>query len=132
MVTDKSLKDYAKEAKHRLKNSFWKDYKSKIDSEISVALAEGVSVSKVKKYYQNKATVTIRGVKDEDEAFYIKVKDLLKTYGEVSDAIGRLTDKEYFETLSYEQKQRYTLEISNKYVKAKERYYKELQFEKTV
>ena len=52
--------------------------------------------------------------------------------GEVSDALGRLTDKEYFNSLSYEQKQRYTLELSAKYVKAKERYYKELQFEKTV
>ena len=37
---------------------------------------------------------------------------------------------EYFNTLNYEQKQRYTLELSNKYLKAKERFYKEMQFEK--
>ena len=132
MSADKSLKTYAKEAKMRLKNSFWQDYKNKIDSEISVALADGVAVSRVKEYYQTKATVTIRGVKSDDEEFYLKVKELLKNYGEVSDAIGRLTDKDYFNTLSYEQKQRYTLDISNKYIKAKERYYKELQFEKTI
>ncbi len=129
---EKSLKTYAKEAKQRFKNSFWQDYKSKVDSEISVALADGVDVSKVKEYYQNKASVTIKGVKSDDEEFYLKVKNLLNEYGEVSDAIGRLTDKEYFNTLSYEQKQRYTLELSQKYIKAKERYYKELQFEKTV
>ncbi len=129
---EKSLKVYAKEAKMRLKNSFWQNYKNKIDSEISVALADGVSVSKVKEYYQNKVAVTIRGVESNDEEFYLKVKALLNTYGEVSDALGRLTDKDYYNTLSYEQKQRYNLELSNKYVKAKERYYKELQFEKTI
>lgn len=129
---EKSLKSYAKEAKLRFKNSFWQDYKSKVDSEISVALADGVDVSKVKEYYQNKASVTIKGVKSDDEEFYLKVKNLLIELGEVSDAIGRLTDKKYFETLTYEQKQRYTLELSQKYIKAKERYYKEIQFEKTI
>ncbi len=129
---EKSLKVYAKEAKLRLKSSFWQNYKSKVNNEISIALADGVAVSKVKEYYQNKATVTIRGVESNDEAFYQKVKELLNTYGEVSDALGRLTDKEYYNTLSYEQKQRYNLELSNKYVKAKERYYRELQFEKTI
>ena len=129
---EKSLKTYAKEAKMRFKNSFWQDYKSKVDSEISVALADGVAVSKVKEYYQNKASVTIKGVKSDDEEFYLKVKNLLNEFGEVSDAIGRLTDKEYFDGLSYEQRQRYTLELSQKYIKAKERYYKELQFEKTI
>ena len=129
---DKSLKSYAKEAKKRFKNSFWQDYKSKVDSEVSVALADGADVSIVVKYYQNKASVTIKGVKPNDEEFYLKVKKLLSEFGEVSDAIGRLTDKEYFDTLSYEQKQRYTLELSQKYIKAKERYYKEIQFEKTI
>ena len=129
---EKSLKTYAKEAKLRFKNSFWQDYKSKVDSEISVALADGVAVSKVKEYYQNKASVTIKGVKSDDEEFYLKVKNLLNEFGEVSDAIGRLTDKEYFNSLSYEQKQRYTLELSQKYIKAKDRYYQELKFEKTI
>jgi hypothetical protein len=43
----------------------------------------------------------------------------------VSDAIGRLTDREYFETLNYEEKQRYTLELSSRYLKAVEKYRKE-------
>lgn len=131
MCSEKSLKDYAKEAKRRLKSSFWQDYKSKVDSEISIAEADGVSVSKVKEYYQTKVNFTLKASKD-DEDFYLKVKNLLIEYGEVSDAIGRLTDKEYFNSLSYEQKQRYTLELSNKYIKAKERYYKEIQFEKSI
>ena len=59
------------------------------------------------------------------EEFYIKVKKLLDEEGEVSNAIGRLTDKEYFETLDYNEKQRYTLNLSEKYVQAIERYHKE-------
>ena len=51
--------------------------------------------------------------------------ELLDEEGEVANAIGRLTDKEYYSTLSYEEKQRYTLELSNKYLIAVERYRKE-------
>ena len=131
MSAEKSLKDYAKDAKRRLKNSFWENYKSKIDTEVTLAEKDGVSVSKVKEYYLQKASITVRGATNDDEEFYLKVKNILSTVGEVSDAIGRLTDKDYFNTLSYEQKQRYTLELSSKYVKAKDRYYKELKYEKT-
>ena len=46
-------------------------------------------------------------------------------YGETSDAIGRLTDREYFNTLSYEERQRYTMELSGKYLAALEKYRKE-------
>lgn len=129
MNDTKSLKQYAKEAKLRLKSSFWQDYKSKVEDEIILAERDGLSVSKVKQYYQNKATIKVRGTNLKEEEFYLKVKEILSKYGEVSDALGRLTDKEYFNTLTYEQKQRYLLELSTKYVKAKERYFKELQFE---
>ena len=56
---------------------------------------------------------------------YLKVKALLDTEGEVSDAIGRLTDREYYSSLSYEEKQRYTLRLSNRYLQALEKYRKE-------
>ncbi len=132
IVADKSLKEYAKDAKRRLKSSFWQDYKTKVNNEVTKAEELGESTSKVVEYYQSKVSITVKGVRADEEEFYLKVKNLLSTYGEVSDAIGRLTDKEYFDSLSYDQKQRYTLELSAKYIKAKERYYKELQFEKTV
>lgn len=131
MQGDKSIKEYAKEAKKRLKSSFWQEYKNNLKNGVIKAEEDGTSPSKVVEYYQSKASVTVRGIKSGDEEFYLKVKDLLLTVGEVSDAIGRLTNKEYFNTLSYEQKQRYTLELSTKYVKAKERFYKELEYEKS-
>ena len=132
MDSAKTLKDYAKEAKKRLKSSFWQDYKSKVKVESSKAEEEGGNKSKVVEYYQSKAAVTIRGVNSEDEKFYQDVKSILIKYGDVSDALGRLTDKDKFNSLSYDAKQRYMLELSEKYRKAKERFYKEIQFEKTV
>ena len=131
-MENKSLKSYAREAKMRLKRGFWQNYKETVESKMENCSDDEVERSKVQEYYQTKVAETIRGVKQEDEAFYQKVKKLLDEYGEVSDALGRLTDKEYFNTLSYEQKQRYSLDLSAKYVKAKQRYYKEREFEKTV
>ena len=132
MDGNKSLKQYAKEAKKRLKSSFWQDYKCNVQSGIDKAEEEGTSKSKVVQYYQTKAKFTICGVKTEDEEFYQSVKRLLLTVGDVSDAIGRLTDKEKFNSLSYDARQRYLLELSNKYLKAKERFYKEIKFENTI
>lgn len=54
---------------------------------------------------------------------------MLDECGEVSDAIGRLTDKAYYATLSYAEKQRYNLELSAKYLAALERYRKEKELE---
>ena len=129
---NKSLKEYAKEAKKRMKSSFWQDYKTCVETSLEKADSEGTSKSKVVEYYQSKAAVSIRGVKTEDEEFYNRVKELLLKYGDVSDAIGRLTDKELFSTLSYDARQRYLLELSNKYLKAKERFYKEAKFENSI
>ena len=131
MNAQKSLKSYAKDAKKRLKSNFWQEYKQNLNEKLSSTdIVSESEKSRVYNYFQSKVVSSVRGASDTaTEEFYKKVKALLDTFGDVSDAIGRLTDKEYFSTLSYEQKQRYTLELSQKYLKAKERYYKEKQFE---
>ena len=121
----KSLKQYCKEAKKRLKQGFWQKYHKNLDDQLVRAKESGISQSKVKEYYSCKISEDIKNTKDEFEAFYQKVKVMLDAEGEVSNAIGRLTDKEYFDTLSYEEKQRYTLSLSEKYLQAVERYHKE-------
>lgn len=118
----KTLKQYCKEAKNRLKNGFWQNYQHDLNEELKKAEMQGISTSKVKEYYYQKVSGDIKNVKTDVEEFYLKVKRLLDTEGEVSNAIGRLTDKEVFDKLSYEEKQRYTLELSEKYIKAVERY----------
>ncbi len=125
MEKQKTLKEYAKEAKKRLKSGFWKEYHDNLYIEIKRAEEEGISTSKVKEYYSQKVIESFKNNDKSDEEFYLKVKKILDEEGEVSNAIGRLTDEEEYNKLSYEEKQRYTLTLSEKYIKAVERYKKE-------
>ena len=121
----KSLKQYCREAKKRLKQGFWQNYQRNLDSEIERAERSGVAVSKVKEYYATKVSESIRRTDLDGEEFYQKVKKLLLEEGEVHNAIGRLTDTEYYNSLSYEEQQTYNLRLSERYLQAVERFKKE-------
>lgn len=117
------LKVMAKQAKKRLSTDFWKQCKEDVDVAAMQAEKSGKNANRVKSHLYGKVRSAIRG-ETEDE-FYKKVKLLLDEHGETSDAIGRLTDRTYFDNLSYEEKQRYTMELSTKYLAALEKYRKE-------
>ncbi|MCM1438115.1 MAG: hypothetical protein NC131_02730 [Roseburia sp.] len=114
------LKAMAKQAKKRLGNDFWKKCKEDFDATAKLAEKNGKSAVKVKSRMYDRVKSVIRG--EERDEFYLKVKKLLDEHGEVSDALGRLTDREYYASLSYEEKQRYTMELSAKYLAALEKY----------
>ena len=121
----KTLKQYCKEAKIRLKSGFWQNYQKDLNEGIERAEKAGISTSKVKEYYAERVTENIKNRTLEKEEFYQKVKKLLLEEGELPNAIGRLTDTEYYNTLNYEEKQRYILSLSEKYLQAVERFRKE-------
>lgn len=118
-----TVKSLARKAKKRMKSDFWDKCKTDLAEGAVIAKNKGLNEEKVKKYIGEKVQNHIKGEKDDE--FYLKVKQLLDAEGEVSDAIGRLTDAEYYQTLSYEEKQRYNLDLSNRYLKALEKYRKE-------
>ena len=124
---EKSLKAEARRAKSRLKSGFWAERKEELQTQKQLAREQGVNESKAGRFFKSQVEAQIEG-KKEDE-FYLKVKEILLSEGEVSNAIGRLTDKEYYETLSYEEKQRYTLTLSEKYLRALEKFRAECEFE---
>ena len=103
----KSLKQYCKEAKKRLKGGFWQSYQKNLTENIERAEKAGISTSKVKQYYTERVIENIKNRDDEKEEFYNRVKKLLLEEGEVHNAIGRLTDEKLFNSLSYDEKQRY-------------------------
>lgn len=125
METQKSVKQYAREAKMRLKHGFWQNYHKNLEDEIEKAKQVGVAESKVIDFYETKVKENIKTTAKSEEMFYKKVKKLLDEEGEVSNALGYLTEKEVYDELSYEEKQRYSLELSERYLKAVERYKKE-------
>ena len=117
------IKNMARAAKQRLKNNFWEDCKRNLDAGAYQAREQGLNEVKVKSTLHGRVKSEIKGEKQDE--FYLKVKRLLEEEGEVSDALGRLTDRVYYDPLSYEEKQRYTMQLSNKYLKALEKYRKE-------
>ncbi len=125
--TERTLKDEARLAKARIKGNFWTECKEDMQAQMQRAKEQGLNESKAGRYFAERVSAQIAGKKEDD--FYLRVKDMLLSEGEVSDAIGRLTDKEYYETLNYEEKQRYTLSLSEKYLRALERFRKECDFE---
>ena len=122
---NKEIKSIAKMAKKRLKNGFWENVSENVQKQVTIAEEEGENVSGVIKYYKEKVTRVIVGENEEIESLYLRVKYILDTFGDVSDILGRLCDKEYMQTLSFSQKQRYLFELAKKYRICRERYEKE-------
>ena len=124
---NRTLREEARLAKQRMKSGFWHACKEDLIEKKEKAREQGLNESKAGRFFKTQVEAKIEG-KKEDE-FYLRVKEMLLSQGEVSDAIGRLTDHEYYDTLSYEEKQRYTLTLSEKYLRALERFRAECEFE---
>ena len=124
----KTFKALARQAKERVKTGFWQDCQDGLNERMEKVKELGLNESKAGRYFKQKVSESLLGEREDE--FYLKVKDMLLKDGEVSDAIGRLTDRAYYDTLSYEEKQRYTLSLSEKYLRALERFRREYEFDK--
>ncbi len=65
---------------------------------------------------------------DKDQMLYKKVCKMLQEERIIINPINELVDKKYYDTLSAESKQRYILDLSDKYREMKERYDREHAF----
>jgi hypothetical protein len=124
---ERTLKAEARLAKSRIKGDFWAERRVEMQAQMQKAREQGLNERKVGYFFVERLSAEIAGTKEDE--FYLRVKEMLLQEGEVSDAIGRLTDKAYYDTLGYEEKQRYTLELSEKYLRALERFRRECAFE---
>ncbi len=120
-----TFKKIAKDAKNRIKSGYWQKSIAEINNGLEYARSNGINESTVKNFYKEKVKSDLREKNAEEEKFYIKVKEILEVHGEVSDILGRLTDKQYLQSLSYEQRQKYLLSLSENYRKALVRYKRE-------
>ncbi len=103
------LKKRAWLAKQRLKMGYW-DSLEKSGREPSVAVHYAVQSD---------------GPSKTDDAMYKKVCDILDRDETTMNPIGQLIDSSVYDALDPPSKQRYILELSNKFRELKERYYKE-------
>ena len=125
----RTLRAAARQAKRRIKDGFWAQCREEKAQRLSFAQELGLNVHEADRHFSMEMH---RRLNDEaPDEFYERVKELLLTEGEVSNAIGRLTDRALFDTLTYEEKQRYTLELSERYLRALERFKRECAFDWT-
>jgi len=113
----------ARAAKKRMKTNFWADCKKNMDESALKAKINGFNENKAKSTYKGRLKSELKGEKDDE--FYLTVKNILDSEGEVSDILGRLTDKSVYEKMSYDEKQRYNLQLSSKYLAALKKYRRE-------
>lgn len=121
---ENNLKSLANMAKQRLKNgNYTKDMAKSIISKTRASAY----------FYRNAVALKKKGLKAEfvtidltDEKFEKRVFHLLDCDELVCNPIGKLVDKQYFNSLDDYEQQQYILTLCEKYNKAKEKFY-ELQ-----
>lgn len=123
-----NFRNLALEAKKRMKYGYWTKVISNRKSDVDNAISKGKRPESVYSYYRNKVmTDFLREclpVSDE-EVMYSKVCKILDSEESVTNPIGILMDKEYFNNADMESRSRYVLRLSQLYIKMKERYYYE-------
>lgn len=102
------LKKMAKAAKSRMKSGFWNRVKEQRNS---VPESERMSYAS----YVKRELARERKPDAGEEEFTRKVAELVNSGEVVVNPIGRLMDKDYYESLDYAAKQRYILELTDKY-----------------
>ena len=123
MNAAKSIKSAAKEAKQRLKSRFWEDYRKEVEIGVKKAESDGIGTGCVENYFRKLAVRTINKPAEDEEGFYVDVKNMLDEEGSrPSDALDRLMD--------YVQRERYLFVLSEKYLKCLARYDEERGIEK--
>ena len=116
MANTSELKTRARLAKQRLKMGYWESLKERRSVPDSQTVG-GVRV-KLRRELDGKASVS-------DEAMYQKVCAILDRDEATINPIGQLIDENIYGELEPAAKQRYILELSNKFRELKERYYRE-------
>lgn len=119
-----SFKEYAKQAKERLKNGFWENAKSNLEREKQVAATLGLNQRQVCEEQRQKLQKQIYDYDGfcEEQDFYAKVVAILDSNEVISNPIMRLADQSYMQTLSPKEKQVYVSKLAAKYREAVERY----------
>ena len=124
----KDLKTFAKEAKIRFKRGFWKNYNENKERKIEEAKEKGYSETDAIKIQTEKAKREIKTQFDKkslDDILYEKAVSIFESDEIILNPIKRLIDEEVFSSLSEGEKQRYILDLTQKFNQFKERYERE-------
>ncbi len=113
----KDYKKYAKDAKNRLKNGYWSNFKKIRQEEIDSMLNAGRDYATANNIIKNNLNRKFYPEKNNayDEELYKKVCKIVDSKAYELNPIQELMDKEYYSSLNEEERQRYILNLSNQY-----------------
>lgn len=124
------LKKRALLAKQRLKLGYWEQLRSEREQMLQQTGETDSARQMVSRLQRAKLSREM----DEDvgsqsaekeEKLYLRVCEILEEDEDVMNPIGRLMDKDEYESLDDGGRARYVLELSKKFIELKERYYQE-------
>ncbi len=127
-MSDKSFKQAARESKHRLKAGFWASVREEETSLLCSSPAE------VARYLGSK--VRRRLLEDtqpeSDRLFYLRVEEIIDNEESITNPLRLLTDDAELASLDFAGKQRYLLEISQKYLAVRTQILQERDLERSL
>lgn len=116
-------------AKQRLKMGYWESLKREKlqieESDSGAGQALAAEYARVKMRRDTDVAVGVSNRKSSDEKMYRKVCDILDSNEVALNPIGQLIDRSVYDGMDAAAKQRYILELSEKFRELKERYYRE-------
>lgn len=123
------LKKRALLAKQRMKMGYWEKMmqdRDKLISEVGSTYENKKLISDYQREkYNREINITVNQNAHDEEMLYEKVRNILESDEIIVNPIARLIDEGKYEQMDGETKQRYVLELSNKFRELKERYYRE-------
>lgn len=122
-----TLKSYAKKAKERLKGGFWTEAKAQLKHEQEVAATKGLDQTAVVEQQRQRIQLQIFNEEEYEsqKEFNEQVTKILESDQVILNPLQLLADETLLETLNEQDKQRYFLELAQKYRDAVELYNKQ-------
>lgn len=116
-------------AKQRLKMGYWQRMQEDRDKIMGATnnneLIHSAHNARMREFERDTRRALGDDFAEKDELLYSKVREMLDRDEDVMNPIGLLMDKEAFDHMDANNKQRYILELSAKFRELKDRYYKE-------
>lgn len=124
------LKKRALLAKKRMKMGYWQQLQKEREELLEEVGASEIGQHKISevqraRYIRDNNKSINNNQTIRDEMLYKKVKNMLDEDEYTLNPIGQLMDKNIYNKLDEQNKQRYVLELSNKYHELRDRYYRE-------
>lgn len=111
-----------------MKSGYWNDLQKERDFAIDEARQNGGNVESVDEYFRNvfirRVNAYNNNVCSQEEEFYKKVCILIES-GEVINPVTHLIDHDEYDKLDFSARQRYIINLMQKFATMKERYIRE-------